>query len=75
MSSWNLTSMENHVKWAGLDTPITDLGYANSWFATPYLVERCNELGHEVQEEKLGECLRKVSCNLCKYKYMVDSSG
>jgi hypothetical protein len=70
--------MENHVKWAGLEKkPYKDFGYANSWPNPPMEVKRCQDLGHQLEEEKDAafSCVHIWSCPICKIQYKIDSSG
>jgi len=52
--------------------PMSDLGYANGWSETPAVVEKCN---HAPERKKIGNCLHEVKCDICNYKYKVDSGG
>lgn len=53
---------------------MTDLGYANGWGEAPEIVKQCKKEGHYVKSENLGNCLNMYTCEICKYKYKVDSS-
>ena len=72
--SFNLTSMENHVKWAGLEK-IKNFGYANGWNNTPKEVKCCRDLGHTLEGRKIGNCVHEHYCPICKITWTVDSSG
>lgn len=51
-----------------------DFGQANSWFETPELVKRCVARKHSPKQTGVGRCLTEVKCELCRYKYLIDSS-
>jgi hypothetical protein len=53
---------------------VQDLGWANDWSEWPEIFKRCRELDHDVISVKKGECLHEDRCDICGYKYMVDSS-
>lgn len=58
-----------------------DLGYANGWVGRdgkiklPEIVKICEKKGHVKQRTTVGRCLTEYSCEICGYKYLVDSSG
>lgn len=55
---------------------MSDLGYANGWGDdVPQIRLNCKASGHVTQEETIGRCLREVRCEVCNYKFKVDSSG
>lgn len=51
-----------------------DLGTANGWIATPELVKKCTAKKHSPKQTGVGRCLTEVKCELCRYKYLIDSS-
>lgn len=51
---------------------MSDLGYANGWGETPAVVEKCQ---HNPGREKIGNCLWGVRCEVCNYKFKIDSGG
>jgi hypothetical protein len=53
---------------------MNDLGYANGWRDTPEEVQKCNDLGHRGYSINRGNCLNEYGCEICGYKYLVDSS-
>jgi hypothetical protein len=52
-----------------------DLGYANGWKNTPDIVEKCRKKKHSISGVTVSNCLHEYFCDICKYKYQVDSSG
>ena len=53
-----------------------DLGYMNGWKETPDMVKKCREKGHETTSHKfrtIGGTVQEYRCDLCGYKYKVDS--
>jgi len=50
------------------------LGYANGWDKTPEIVHECREKGHLGYAGNVGRCLTEYGCEVCGYKYLVDSS-
>lgn len=60
--------------------PLLDLGYANGWRGVPAIVEECQaRLSHAAyrSEELLNSSgtLHRRTCTLCRYTFLVDSSG
>jgi len=53
---------------------LEDLGYANGWVETPLIVQNCEELEHVKQYRNLGGCQHAYWCDICMYRYKVDSS-
>ena len=51
-----------------------DLGYANGWKDTPKILRTCNKRKHFMYIKTVGKCLNEYGCELCGYKYLVDSS-
>jgi len=51
-----------------------DLGYVNGWEKTPDIVHECREKGHLGYAKTVGNCLREFGCEICAYKYLIDSS-
>lgn len=51
-----------------------NLGYANEWKETPVELTQCSDKNHHIEHEKMGNCLNRFSCSICKYEYIVDSS-
>jgi len=51
-----------------------DLGYVNGWEKTPDIVHECREKGHLGYRKTVGNCLREIGCEICAYKYLIDSS-
>jgi hypothetical protein len=51
-----------------------DFGAANGWLETPELVKRCVAKKHSPKQTGVGRCLTEVRCELCRYKYLIDSS-
>lgn len=47
---------------------------ANGWLELPSLVTICLEKKHSVEKKGIGRCLTEVKCDICKYKYQIDSS-
>lgn len=54
--------------------PIIELGTANGWSETPRCVSECLEKKHTLKQTGVGRCLTKVSCDICNYVYLIDSS-
>lgn len=52
----------------------TNLGTANGWHETPKIIKLCIEKKHSPKQTGIGRCLTEVTCKLCKYKYLIDSS-
>jgi hypothetical protein len=52
-----------------------NLGFVNGWIETPEELKKCRELGHDIIIKKIGYHLDEYRCDICKYKYQVDSSG
>jgi hypothetical protein len=51
---------------------LKSLGYANGWGdSTPELVAKCEHVGYT---KNIGNCLNEFGCEICGYKYLVDSS-
>ena len=53
-----------------------DLGYMNGWKEIPDMVKKCREKGHETTSHKfrtIGGTVQEYRCDLCGYKYKVDS--
>jgi hypothetical protein len=53
-----------------------NLGYANGWVydKTPTIVEICDKQKHKLWSRNVGKCLTEYGCDICGYKYKVDSS-
>lgn len=51
-----------------------NFGTANGWTETPDLVKRCVAKKHSPGQIGIGKCLTEVKCELCRYKYTIDSS-
>jgi len=52
---------------------LKNLGLANSWGENiPQVVKDCK---HDLDVKNLGNCLNEFSCEVCGYRYRVDSSG
>ena len=51
-----------------------NLGYANGWAETPEEVVRCQELKHPRWSRNLGRCDNEYGCDVCDFKYQIDSS-
>lgn len=52
-----------------------DFGYANGWWdGTPDEVQKCRDEGHQKESKTVGRCVTEYTCDICKIKYMVDSS-
>jgi len=51
-----------------------DLGYSNGWDKTPEIVHECREKGHLGYAGNVGKCKTEYGCEVCGYKYLVDSS-
>jgi len=51
-----------------------DLGCANSWREDPVEFTAHRELGHAEDEQYIGRCLYRYSCDECGIKWTVDSS-
>lgn len=62
----------------GLKPGVADLGWANGWEKEPEIVSRCRGYGHKVSRVDNGPPHRGldnvVQCEICWYKYHVDSS-
>jgi len=55
---------------------LADLGYANGWGGkAPDIVRACRASKHSCKATDLGRCLTEWRCEICGYKYKVDSSG
>ncbi len=58
--------------------PFQDLGWANGWEETPWIVEECQRLGHRPIERNLDPTMHgldtEVRCEQCNYVYHCDSS-
>lgn len=54
-----------------MDKEVVDLGFANGWKNTPEIVRNCT---HGQYREAVGSCLTEYGCEVCGYKYLVDSS-
>ena len=58
-----------------MDRAILDYGYSNGWGGKiPVLIKRCAEQKHKTQEQSLRMFTRVIWCDVCRYKYKVDSS-
>ena len=51
---------------------LKDLGYANGWKEDPEIVKKCQ---HVKEVKNIGNCLNEYSCEICGFKFKVDSSG
>lgn len=51
-----------------------DFGAANGWTEPPELVKRCVARKHSPKQTGIGRCLTEVRCELCRYRYLIDSS-
>lgn len=54
---------------------VRDLGWANGWKATPEVVSKCLEAGHKRDDWEMGRCDHEIRCDICGYRYRMDSSG
>ena len=63
------------VSGSGGMTMTKDLGYANGWNGKmPEIIGECESKGHTRYEQNIGRCLHEYGCEICAYKYYVDSS-
>lgn len=69
-----LLVQEQFSKQLKAGTDYIDFGTANGWLETPELVKRCVGKKHSPKQTGIGRCLTEVKCELCRYKYTVDSS-
>jgi hypothetical protein len=51
---------------------LKDLGYANGWKEDPEIVKKCQ---HVKEVKNIGNHLIEFRCEICGYKFKVDSSG
>ncbi len=56
------------------ENTFTDLGMANAWITVPEIITSCVEKKHSPKKTGVGRCLTEVRCELCGYKYLIDSS-
>ena len=52
-----------------------DLEYSNGWTNTPEIVIKCRLLKHEIEIKNVSRCVTEYSCEICDYKYKIDSGG
>lgn len=56
-----------------------NLGYMNEWYKEDLerdnILLECENENHELSKEIIGNCLTEYTCEICGYKYRVDSSG
>jgi len=51
-----------------------DLGTTNGWQEKPEIVKNCKEKEHELDQEPTRfNCVKKYTCKICGYYYLVDS--
>lgn len=57
-------------------TNYKDLGYLNEWFKNPpEEVTKCVKENHKKKYQVINsKCITVVWCDICKYKYKIDSS-
>lgn len=54
--------------------PMQELGIANAWKQIPNELTECREKGHLVNSKTISRCYHEYTCNICNYRYSVDSS-
>jgi hypothetical protein len=57
-----------------MDKHYEHMGAVNGWIKRPTKVVQCEQDGHKVKEERLGDCYYEYTCDICNIKYTVDSS-
>jgi len=51
-----------------------DYGYVNGWAETPEEVRECERKHHRMYSKPRGKCDTEYGCEICKFKFRVDSS-
>jgi len=51
-----------------------DFGYINGWSVIPDEVQQCMTLMHTKHFLLIRKHVTEVSCDICKFKYKIDSS-
>lgn len=51
-----------------------DLGYSNGWGKIPDIVEKCEKKHHKLSAVKVDRGVTEYFCDICKYKYRIDST-
>lgn len=50
-------------------------GYVNGWGdKRPEIVEKCFKQNHKLEQKTVGRCVTEVSCEICKYYFLIDST-
>lgn len=53
----------------------TNFNYANGWRDTPLLVKECQHQSPDKEDKTVGNCLSRITCHVCEYTFLIDSSG
>lgn len=51
-----------------------DYGYVNGWTETPEEVRECERKRHRMFTRAIGRCVTEYGCEICGFKFQVDSS-
>ena len=64
-------SHETNTPVSGIVSDLISLGWVNNWDSTPEKIRACS---HELKREKIGRCMNRYFCDVCKYEYHIDST-
>lgn len=71
-----LTKLREEIQlFKGGKPKVRDLGWANGWKATPEVVSKCLEADHKTIDREVRLCDHEIRCDICGYRYRMDSSG